>query len=86
MLPSRWVMRAPEPDALRQVLECAGTVSLPPLVLRLLALRGICTPQDMERAGRSRRLPLRSARALVRMVSAGEFDEARFRAALLEAA
>lgn len=42
-------MRAPEPDALRQVLECAGTVSLPPLVLRLLALRGICTPQDMER-------------------------------------
>lgn len=40
------------------------------------------TPKDMERAGRSRRVPLRSARALVRMVPTGEFDEAQFRAAL----
>lgn len=44
------------------------------------------TPQDLEKAGRSRRVALRSARALVRMVPAGEFDEAQFRAALLEAA
>lgn len=42
------------------------------------------TPQDME--GRSRVVPLRTARALLRMVPAGTFDEARFRRALLEAA
>jgi hypothetical protein len=44
------------------------------------------TPQDMERAGRSRVVPLRTARALLRMVPAGEFDEAAFRSALQEAA
>jgi hypothetical protein len=44
------------------------------------------TPADLERSGRTRVVPLRAARALLRMVPAGEFDEAAFRSALQEAA
>ena len=44
------------------------------------------TPAEMEARGRSRVVPLRTARALLRMVPTGEFDEAAFRSALQEAA